>query len=135
MRALAAFKSRLFRHGVRYTLVGIWNTIFGIGCYTLLVMLFGQKHYLWLGVISNILAITNAFLCYKFFVFKTKGYFWSEYFKCYVVYGGGMLTGMFLMYISVSLLGFDAIFANLAVTFIVFCFSYLGHRFFSFHHK
>ena len=63
----------IFRQGIRYVIVGGWNTVFGVGCYTLLLIIFGQKHYLLLGIFSNIIAVTNAFLCYKYFVFKTKG--------------------------------------------------------------
>lgn len=122
----------LFRNGVRYVIGGAWNTVFGIGCYTVLIIIFGQEHYLLLGLFSNILAITNAFLCYKYFVFKSKGPFWQEYFRCYLVYGSNMLIGMAEMYVCVSLLGFDAICSNLAVTVINFVVSYFGHKYFSF---
>ena len=123
----------IFRQGIRYVIVGGWNTVFGVGCYTLLLIIFGQKHYLLLGIFSNIIAVTNAFLCYKYFVFKTKGNFFREYFRCYLVYGAGMLSGMAEMYLCVSILGFDAIYSNLAITGINFIISYIGHKYFSFH--
>ena len=129
-KLVSLIKSEVLKHGIRYTVVGVWNTIWGLGCYTALLLLFPKVHYLLLGVVSNILAVTNAFLCYKFFVFKTKGHFLTEYLRCYVVYGGGMLTGMCGMFICVSILGFDAIWSNIFMTSVIFVFSYCGHRFF-----
>lgn len=132
---LASVKEEILRRGIRYVIVGAWNTLFGVGCYTALLLIFPQVHYLVLGIFSNILAITNAFLCYKFFVFKTKGYLLTEYFRCYIVYGGGMLAGMCGMFVCVSLFGFSPVWANLVVTAVVIIGSYCGHRFFSFNHK
>ena len=57
----------------RYLLTGAWNTLFGIGIYTLLYGLLGDRvHYLILGIPANILSITNAFLCYKFLSSRRK---------------------------------------------------------------
>ena len=117
----------------RYLIIGGWNTLFGLGLYTLLYETFkGQVNYLLLTIPCNILAITNAFLCYKIFVFKTKGKWWSEYFRCYLVYGSSTLIGMGLMFVLVS--GFNiypviAQFLTVAITIVA---SYIGHREFSF---
>ena len=68
---------------IRYLLAGGWNTVFGVGLYTAVYELWGTSgNYLFWAVLVNILAITNAFLCYKFFVFRTKGNFLREYLKC-----------------------------------------------------
>ena len=134
-KLLLLIEKEILKHGIRYAIVGVWNTIFGLGCYTALLLLFPKVHYLLLGVVSNILAITNAFLCYKFLVFKTKGHFLTEYLRCYVVYGGGMLAGMCGMFVCVTILGFNAIWSNIFMTSVIFVFSYCGHRFFSFRHR
>ena len=56
----------------RYLVVGAWNTFFGIAVYAALYQaLHSRVNYLVLMIPANILAITNAYLCYKFFVFKT----------------------------------------------------------------
>ena len=77
---ITRFLHPLLKHGVNYLLTGIWNTVFGIGLYTALLIIYGSKHYLLLGIISHTIAVTNAFLCYKYFVFKTSGNFFKEYF-------------------------------------------------------
>ena len=116
-----------------YLATGAWNTLFGIGIYSVLYQLFGKSvHYMILAVPANILAITNAFLCYKLFVFRTKGNWIKEYFKCYIVYGTGTLAGMGLLYLFVALFKFNPVFANLLSTVAVVIASYFGHKYFSF---
>ena len=134
-RLFVLVKEEIQTRGIKYIIVGIWNTIFGIVSYTFLLVCFPKVHYLLSGIFSGILAITNAFLCYKFFVFKTKGNFLLEYFRCYIVYGSGMLISMCGMYILVSILGMRAVWANLIMTAIIIVGSYFGHLFFSFKRK
>jgi putative flippase GtrA len=40
------------------------------------------------------LAISEAYLTYKFFVFRTKGNYLGEWLKCFAVYGTGMIPGL-----------------------------------------
>ena len=58
-----------------YALVGAWNTLFGYGLYAALVWGLDGKlkfAYMWANVLSNFIAITQAFFLYKFFVFKLQ---------------------------------------------------------------
>ena len=118
---------------LRYLAVGVWNTVFGMAVYAGLFHLLGHRvHYLVLLIPANILAITNSYVCYKLFVFNTKGNILREYFRCYVVYGGMMLAGAALMGALVEWIGLAPVVANcvcIAVTTVV---SYLAHRNFSF---
>ena len=116
-----------------YLAVGAWNTLFGIGLYSLIYWLLGSKvHYMVLAVVVNIAAITNAFLCYKIFVFRTKGNWVREYIKSYLVYGGGTLAGMGLLWLFVTLLKMNPVFGNILAAFVVVIASYFGHKYFSF---
>ncbi len=129
---------------LRYLMVGGWNTLFGIAVYTALFGIFsnwlgleimvGEKDYLYLvlAVPSNILAITNAYICYKIFVFRTRGNIIREYFRCYLVYGTSMLLGMGGLYVLVTWLKFNPVIANILLTGITVVISYFGHKFFSF---
>lgn len=119
-----------------YLATGCWNTLFGLGLYTFVYWLWGNLvHYMVLAVLVNIAAITNAFLCYKLFVFRTKGNWLKEYLKCYIVYGGGTLAGMGLLYILVSFFKLNPVFANFLSTAVVVVASYFGHKYFSFGRK
>lgn len=128
----------------RYLLVGGWNTLFGVGLYTVLFELLSRKlgwqleiggrdyFYLALSIPVNILAISNAYLCYKFFVFKTKGNILREYFRCYIVYGTSTLLGMAGLWLLVETCGIYPVMANILLTFVTVAVSYLGHKYFSF---
>lgn len=121
---------------VRYLIVGGWNTLFGVGLYTLIYELWGTRaNYLGWAVAVNILAITNAYLCYKFFVFRTKGNYLREYLKCYAVYGAGALLGMAGLFLLVSVAGMNPVWANILLTGITVVLSYFGHRYFSFRRR
>lgn len=132
---------------LRYLLVGAWNTLFGVGLYTVLFELLNRKldwqleiggkdyFYLALSIPVNILAISNAYLCYKIFVFKTKGNILREYFRCYIVYGTSALLGMAGLWLLVEICGIYPVIANILLTFITVAVSYVGHKHFSFNTK
>jgi putative flippase GtrA len=118
---------------VNYLLVGGWNTIFGYLTFVALYYLLHQSiHYLILLIISNILSITNAYVGYKIFVFRTKGNYLKEYLRFYVVYGLALLLNLALLPLVVELLKINPVIAQAIIMFINVVFSYLGHKNFSF---
>lgn len=126
----------LLREGGLYCIVGVWNTIFGWGIYALACMWFQvYVNYLILSVFCNILAVTNAFLCYRYIVFKSTGNFFHEYIKCYLVYGGGSLLAMGVLFLLVELCALPPAVANIAASLLVMAASFFGHKFFSFRKK
>lgn len=117
----------------RFLITGVWNTVFGILAYTVLYeWLKDSVNYLVLLIPANILAITNAYICHKLFVFKTSGNILREYFRFYVVYGGTALLGFGLMFGLVSGFGLNPVLANCLCTGITVACSYFSHRNFSF---
>jgi putative flippase GtrA len=126
----------------RYTLVGIWNTAFGYGCYAGLTALFTPHiahGYILAAVVAGFVAITVAFLGYKWFVFKTRGNYMREWLRCMVVYGTTTLIGIALLPLFVfafrRFAGLDAsapYVAGATVTSLNVIVSFLGHRNFSF---
>jgi len=86
----------------RYIAVGIFNTLFGYITYvvffTLLSNLTFAQHPALIAplaaLVSTPLNITVAYFGYKIFVFKTRGNYLAEWFKCFGVYGVGMLPGL-----------------------------------------
>jgi putative flippase GtrA len=79
---------------VRYLMVGAFNTVFGYSLFAVLnygLRNLGSYSYLLASLLSNLIAITVAFLGYKWFVFKTKGNYLKEWLRCMSVYGGGVL--------------------------------------------
>jgi len=126
----------------RYTLVGIVNTVFGYGLYAALTGFFMPRvahGYLVAAIVASPIAISVAFLGYKWFVFKTKGNYLREWMRCNVVYGTTTLIGIMLLPVFVfgfrKSLGLDAAapyVAGATVTGLNVIISFLGHRNFSF---
>ncbi len=84
----------------RYLMVGVWNTVFGYSLYALFTALLMPRlrfAYVYASAFSNLIAITVAYFGYKFFVFKTRGNYLVEWFRCILVYGSGMLPGLVLL--------------------------------------
>lgn len=90
---------------LRYLGVGLFNTVFGYSTFALILFLLthiAPPRFLYLTVVaasllSTPLNITVAYLGYKFLVFKTRGNYLMEWFKCFGVYGLGMLPGLFAL--------------------------------------
>ncbi len=126
----------------RYLLVGGFNSAFGYGLFALFNWLFsgwGAYSYMYAAVISNFLAISAAFLGYKWFVFRTKGNYLREWIRCFGVYGTSALIGLAGLPILVTILrphlqrpelaSYLAAAIMMAVTAAS---SFVGHKYFSF---
>jgi putative flippase GtrA len=91
---------------VRYLLVGGFNTVFGYSLFALLNWVLSRAMpygYLAATLLSNLIAITVAFLGYKWIVFRTKGNYLREWLRCVGVYGTSMVVGFVGMAVLVPL--------------------------------
>ena len=101
---------------IKYLLAGGYNTIFGLAVFSgLYLLLENQVHYLIIATVSQIIAITNSFLIYRYLVFKSTGNIVNEYLRIYVVYGISFALGLVLLALLVELAGLHPILANLTV--------------------
>jgi putative flippase GtrA len=127
---------------VRYLLVGGFNTCFGYGLFVAFNYLFRS-----LGVygseiaslLGNVIAITVAFLGYKWFVFRTHGNYLREWMRCLSVYGSSVLFALVMLPPLTLLLrrwyGHSQMASNVAaaiLTVVTVAASYFGHKHFSF---
>jgi putative flippase GtrA len=78
---------------LRYLVVGAWNTLFGYGCFFLLVRLLLRilpaQPALTASIATVLATVTNvsvSFLGYKWFVFRTQGNYLREYRRSMLVY-------------------------------------------------
>lgn len=121
--------------------MGGFNTLFGYGLFAMLNWLLRRvpAGYLLATFFSSLIAITVAFLGYKWFVFRTKGHYMREWLRCVGVYATSMLISLVGMAILVPFLrrhmeqpqaaSYLAAALMLVVTAI---FSFIGHKRISF---
>jgi putative flippase GtrA len=118
---------------LRFLFAGGWNTIFGYASLALLYYLFSDKiHYLILMVFATILSITNAYICHKFFVFKTKGNYIKEYLRYYVVYSVPISFSFIFLPFCIEILKINFYVTQAILTLITVIISYFGHKHVSF---
>lgn len=123
-------------------MVGGFNTIFGYATYAGLTLLLTPRipyAYILAGLIGNVINITAAFFNYKIFVFKTKGNYLREWFRCVMVYSGGIVLGVVLLPVTVYLLKIATpsrasapYIAGAILLFLNVIVSFLGHKKFTF---
>lgn len=120
----------------RYLAVGAGNTFFGyfMGLF-LYYLLSAYWHIIYITILSGIINISFSFATYKLLVFRTKGKWFTEYIRCYMVYGAGMLIGVFLIWVLVDILGIAFWLAQGITILSTVVFSYFGHSRFSFVRK
>ncbi|MGD0734027.1 MAG: GtrA family protein [Terracidiphilus sp.] len=130
---------------LRYVLVGGFNTVFGYGLFAFLNWSFrglGSYNYMYAAVLSNFIAISVAFLGYKWFVFRTRGNYVMEWIRCFGVYGSSALIGLIGLPILVPIFRRSLhkpeeapYIAAAILTLITVLFSFVGHKNFSFRQK
>jgi putative flippase GtrA len=133
------------RQFMRYVLVGGFNTVFGYSIFALLNWLLrglGSFAYMYAFLPANVIAITVAFLAYKWFVFRTRGNYLIEWLRCFGVYGSGMLFSAIALPITVTVLrrtmrepGGAPYIAAALLSVVTAILSFFGHRHFSFRTK
>lgn len=121
---------------IRYLIIGGWNTVFGYGVFAgLYFWLSNSVHYLFILSLSYIISITNAYVGYKIFVFRTKGNIFKEYFRFYIVYGVSFLFNLATLPFLIEILHFNMYAAQAVVTIVTILGSYVLHKNFSFKGK
>jgi putative flippase GtrA len=124
-----------FRHREQllYLAVGGWNTVFGYGVWALLQSLLGEHlHYLVVVLIAWPIAVLNAYLGYRYLVFRSRGSIWRELPRFSLVYLATLAVNLVLLPIALQLLPFTIYVVQALLTVIVVVGSYLGHKYFSF---
>ena len=91
---------------------------------------------------ANFIAISVAFLGYKWFVFRTRGNYLIEWIRCFGVYGTSALIGLAGLPILVPILRHvlhrpeqAPYIAGALLMIVTVVFSFLGHKNFSFRQK
>ena len=121
------------REQILYLAVGGWNTLFGYGVWAVLQYLFGDRlHYLVIVVISWPIAVLNAYVCYRYLVFRSRGPILRELPRFSTVYVASLLATLALLPIAVHVLPFSIYLINGAFTAVLVVASYLAHKYFSF---
>ena len=131
---------------IRFLMVGASNTLISFLIYAAFVRLYSgilPNHKLLVPLAASItskpLGITIAFLCYKHFVFRTKGNYIKEYLRCFAVYGVSTIAELGILLVATKLFQISSLthdrapyLAGIANAVIIAGYSYFAHKKFSF---
>ena len=135
-RAIAARPVALVRRRreqILYLVFGGWNTLFGYGIWALLQYALGERlPYLAIVVVSWPIAVLNAYVVYRYFVFRSRGPILREFPRFSLVYLATLLVNLALLPVALRVLPFSIYVVQALFLAVVVACSYLGHRYFSF---
>jgi len=117
---------------VRFLVVGVWNTIFSVLLYNLLLLAFGHAQYLLLFWAAWVVAVVHSTATMKYFAFRSGGHFWRQTGRAYLIYLPAQGLSTLLLWVGVTLLHLSPPVAQLITIFFTTIFSYLGHKYFTF---
>ena len=121
------------REQLLYLGVGGWNTVFGYAVWALIQYLLGTHlHYLIIVLLAWPVAVVNAYLGYRFIVFRSQGPIRREFPRFATVYVATLLVNLALLPVALAILPFNIYVIQALFTTVVVVLSYLSHKFFSF---
>ena len=126
---------------IRFVLVGVWNTIFGYLVFVAFDYFFERLvspryiAYMSAAVLSNILAIINAYIFHKHITFQStvrgKGII-IEFARFFSTYLFSMILGLILLPVSVEVFEIAPRISAALLIPVTTVISYIGHNKFSF---
>lgn len=125
---------RVPSRGVRFLLVGGFNTIFGYACFVGLQQTVGQRtHYLVVLLIAHVLSVLLAFVLYRILVFRVTGRILGDLWRFWSVYLVALAINLVALPLLVELGKLPVVLAQALVLVGTVCLSFVAHGRFSFH--
>jgi len=123
----------LIRQQWRFLLVGAFNTLMGYLIFSGLFLLFGKwVHYLLIGLVSHVIAVTIAFAAHRFLVFRSTDRWQGSFVRFNLSQLVALGFGMSGLYVLVEFGHFNPLAAQAVITILAVALSYALHRFFTF---
>ncbi|MEJ7826469.1 MAG: GtrA family protein [Solirubrobacteraceae bacterium] len=119
--------------GLRYLLVGAFNTLFGFALFALLLHVAGgHLHYLVILVLTTIGAVLIAFVGYRIFVFRVRGHVLKDLVRFSLVYVVALAGNAIALPLLVEIVGMPVLLGQAVVVSATVIASFVAHRSFSF---
>ena len=117
----------------RFLVVGAWNFAFGYGAFA---GLYWALRGIWrdgaIATLATILGITMSFLTHRLITYRSCGCWWREYIRFYVVYGGQSALNVFLIWLLVTRMRYNAYIVQFVISVALTVASYWAHKLYSF---
>lgn len=123
------------REQVLFVLVGAWNTVFAYAIWALLEYLLQDRLNYWaILVLAWPIAVMNAYVWHRHFVFRSSGRVRDELPRFSLVYVATLAGAIVALPVLMQAMPFSIYAIQAGYTLAVVVLSYLAHRYFSFKH-
>lgn len=112
--------------------MGGWNTAFAYAVFAGLHLAFERMHYMVVLLLTHAIGTVNAFLTYRYIVFRVRGRFLRDLGRFVLVYLGAFAFNLVALPLFVEGLGLEPLLVQGAIVTVTVVSSYLGHKYFSF---
>jgi putative flippase GtrA len=122
-----------YREQIHYLAVGGWNTLFGYLSFVVLYyFLNGVLPLTAILVLSYVISVANAYICYRYVVFRSRDSILRELPRFTSVYLVALAANLVVLPLALHYLPLSAYVVQALFTLAVVLLSYVGHRYFSF---
>lgn len=121
-------------HGekLRFLIVGVWNTLFNVVLFNVLLLVFGRATYLVWFWVAWAISVIQSTVTMKYFAFRRKGPILPQIGRAYVIYLPAQGLSTVIMWFAVTVMRIMPPVAQLITVFVTTAFSYIGHKYFTF---
>jgi len=117
---------------VRYVCVGMLNTLFGFGAYTVLMVLIPRSYYILALTLATIISGLQSYATQRIFVWKSTSNARIEFVKFITVLVGHFVLNMFILFFCVEFFEMDPLRSQYVIGSILIVFTYFVHRHWTF---
>ena len=119
---------------IKFGLVGVFNTVIGLGIYYVFIWIDDSIGMALLGqAVGWTCGVLNAFILNRLFVFKeSKEVWWKILLKLYVAYGLSLVITLVLTFLLIEVLGVSMVLTPLLILFVTVPLNFLMSKYWSF---
>jgi len=117
---------------VRYLSIGIFNTLFGFGVYTMIMVVIPSSYYLLALALATVIGGIESYVTQRIFVWKSKADARLEFIKFSTVFVSQFCLNAILLLVCVEIFEMDPLWAQYVIGLILVVLSYFVHRHWTF---
>lgn len=126
-------KLNIDKQKILFFIIGVWNTIFGYGVFAILMYFYSSIiSYPVILAISYPIGITNSYIFYKIFVFKTRDGIVKEYIKFCITYLTTFIVNLIALPVLVEFIFMNIYIAQALILFMNVVISFVMHKNYTF---
>lgn len=121
---------------LRFLLIGGYNTVFGYLSFALAYWWLGARwHYVFIAIGTHFIAVTHSFLTQRYWVFRSRGPWLTEFLRFHVAYLAMLPVGIGLLAFFFDFVGLPMLLAQACALVVSVCLSYLSSSRFTFRRR